>query len=46
MSNFEIMNILMAAAAHDMDHPGHNNVYEVKTRTKLAILYNDSSVLE
>ncbi len=46
MSDFDIMNICLAAAAHDMDHPGHNNVYETKTRSKLALLYNDSSVLE
>ena len=29
-----------------MDHPGHNNAFETKTGSKLAILYNDVSVLE
>lgn len=36
----------MSGAAHDMDHPGTNNLFETKTRSKLAILYNDQSVLE
>lgn len=29
-----------------MDHPGTNNMYEQKCRSKLAILYNDQSILE
>jgi len=37
---------LLSGAAHDMDHPGHNNFYEIKSASKLAILYNDVSVLE
>ena len=36
----------MSGAAHDMDHPGNNNMLEIKSRSKLAILYNDVSVLE
>jgi hypothetical protein len=37
---------ILSAAAHDMDHPGTNNVYEIKCKSKLAMLYNDISVLE
>ena len=29
-----------------MDHPGTNNLFEIKTRSKLSTLYNDQSVLE
>jgi hypothetical protein len=29
-----------------MDHPGTNNMFEIKTQSKLSILYNDQSVLE
>lgn len=29
-----------------MDHPGNNNVFEQKTRSKLATLYNDQAILE
>ena len=32
-----------AAAVHDFDHQGFNNDYLIKTRDKLAMLYNDSS---
>lgn len=30
----------------DIDHPGHNNSFEVRQQTSLALLYNDQSVLE
>lgn len=46
MTDLDIFNTLISAAAHDMDHPGNNNVFETKTRSKLALLYNDSAVLE
>ena len=36
----------MSGAAHDMDHPGTNNMFEQKCRSKLATLYNDQSILE
>ena len=37
---------LLSGAAHDMDHPGTNNLFETKCKSKLAILYNDQAVLE
>lgn len=46
MSELDILTILISGAAHDMDHPGTNNLFEIKNRSKLAILYNDASVLE
>jgi len=46
LNEFEILCTLISGAAHDMDHPGHNNLFEVKNRSKLALLYNDTSVLE
>ena len=46
LSNFEIFITLISGAAHDMDHPGTNNVFETKNISKLAILYNDQAVLE
>jgi hypothetical protein len=38
--------LLLSAFVHDMGHPGLNNTYQVNAETKLAILYNDISVLE
>jgi hypothetical protein len=38
--------LIISAAAHDVDHPGNNNLLEIKTKSKLATLYNDQSVLE
>jgi hypothetical protein len=37
---------LLSGAAHDMDHPGTNNIFETKSKSKLSILYNDLATLE
>ena len=37
---------VLAAACHDVDHPGFSNPYLIEKRDKLAIRYNDESVLE
>jgi len=46
MSEMDVLVLLLSGAAHDMDHPGTNNLFETKCVTKLAVLYNDQSVLE
>jgi len=46
MSHLDIFLTLLSGAAHDMDHPGTNNAFEMKIHSKLAILYNDISILE
>ena len=46
LTPFDIFITLLSAAAHDMDHPGNNNIYEIKCKSKLALLYNDQAVLE
>eukprot|EP00033_Pygsuia_biforma_P002474 GCRY01002744.1.p1 GENE.GCRY01002744.1~~GCRY01002744.1.p1 ORF type:complete len:1109 (+),score=227.57 GCRY01002744.1:218-3544(+) len=42
----DLFALLIAAAVHDVDHPGFNNGFLVKISHPLAILYNDTSVLE
>lgn len=42
----DIYTILIAAALHDVRHPGLNNTYQVNKQTELALVYNDQSVLE
>jgi len=37
---------LIAATVHDLDHPGRGNAFLMNTRQRLALLYNDHSVLE
>jgi GAF domain-containing protein len=37
---------LTGALCHDIDHPGYTNLFEVNSKSELAILYNDKSVLE
>lgn len=37
---------ILAVAMHDLDHPGLNNAFQVNTRSPLALIYNDVSVLE
>uniref|UniRef100_A0A8C4ZH48 Phosphodiesterase n=1 Tax=Gadus morhua TaxID=8049 RepID=A0A8C4ZH48_GADMO len=45
-SSLEIMAVLFASAIHDVDHPGLTNQFMVNTSSELALMYNDSSVLE
>ncbi|XP_041987155.1 cGMP-specific 3',5'-cyclic phosphodiesterase-like isoform X2 [Aricia agestis] len=42
----EIMVSLLAAIAHDMDHPGVNQPFLIATSNHLAALYRNTSVLE
>lgn len=37
---------LIAAAAHDLDHPGTSSAFLCNSRHPLAVLYNDLTVLE
>ena len=46
LRNVDVFAMLIAALMHDVDHPGHNNNYEVQLKSELALRYNDTSVLE
>ena len=46
MNALHIAALLLAAIVHDYKHPGVNNAYLFITGAKLAIRYNDSSILE
>ncbi|KAL5273625.1 PDE8B family protein [Megaselia abdita] len=37
---------LIAAAAHDIDHPGRSSAFLCNSKSPLAVLYNDLTVLE
>ena len=45
-SNLEKFAIFFSAAVHDVGHVGVSNNFLVRSKNKLAITYNDSSVLE
>ena len=45
-SDLEVLAAIIAAVSHDADHPGANNNYHIKTNSDLAVLYNDTSILE
>jgi len=42
----QIFSILVAAAVHDVKHPGMNNTFQVNTFSNLALSHNDAAVLE
>lgn len=46
MDNIDICSMILAAACHDYEHPGYNNMYMINTKDTLALRYNDISVLE
>jgi cAMP-specific phosphodiesterase 4 len=37
---------ILAGACHDVEHPGFNNMFLIENHDKIAINYNDVSVLE
>lgn len=37
---------MVASLGHDLDHTGYTNNFEIKSRSKLALLYSDQSPLE
>jgi cAMP-specific phosphodiesterase 4 len=46
LSHLECFALMVAAVAHDVDHPGVSNSYLVSSHHPLALTYNDISVLE
>lgn len=46
LDNLEQACCLIAGLVHDIDHPGHNNVFLINTKDPLAVRYNDMAVLE
>lgn len=46
LSDFDIVASLIAATIHDVDHPGRTNAFLCNSRHELALLYNDTAVLE
>jgi len=46
LSKLDRMCLMIAAIAHDLDHPGTNNAFQVMVSSELALLYNDKSPLE
>jgi hypothetical protein len=42
----DLMALFFASVVHDFDHPGVNNNFLIATSNRLALLYNDRSVLE
>ncbi|TYZ63862.1 hypothetical protein PybrP1_006224 [[Pythium] brassicae (nom. inval.)] len=45
-STVDIFTMLVAALCHDIDHPGNNNDFEVKSLSQMALTHNDDAVLE
>ena len=46
LSSLESFCLLIAALAHDLEHPGVNNAFLIKSKHQLALRYNDIAVLE
>ena len=40
------VSLIIAAMIHDFMHPGYNQNYLIKSQSRLALTYSDSSVLE
>lgn len=46
LDNLDAIICLIGAIIHDVDHPGRNSAYLCNSGSELAILYNDTTVLE
>ena len=46
LGQIDINSLGISALVHDLSHPGYSNDYLIKSNNNLALLYNDSHVLE
>ncbi|OBS76183.1 hypothetical protein A6R68_17360, partial [Neotoma lepida] len=46
LDRIDVVAALIAAAIHDVDHPGRTNSFLCNSGNELAVLYNDTAVLE
>lgn len=46
MSKLDVLAVLIASLGHDVGHPGVTNRYLVNNRDRIALRFNDQSVLE
>lgn len=46
LSCLDISSVFVSCLLHDIGHPGLNNSYQMNKMTKIALKYNDKSVLE
>jgi hypothetical protein len=46
LSDIELLAVIIATVAHDVDHPGLANPFQIKTMSPLALLYSNQAVLE
>ena len=46
LTDLDKFSMLIGALCHDLKHTGQNNMFHINTKSKIAIRYNDVSVLE
>ena len=46
LTSLDLFASLVASAIHDFKHPGTNNTFAIASKSELALIYNDKSVLE
>mmetsp|Transcript_36321 Transcript_36321/g.58576 ORF Transcript_36321/g.58576 Transcript_36321/m.58576 type:complete len:859 (+) Transcript_36321:178-2754(+) len=46
LSDMQVFGLMIATLCHDLEHPGVNNQFLVKSKSSLATLYNNESILE
>ena len=46
LNDFEIFVLTFSGLCHDINHTGRTNIFEINSQSKLALRYNDNSVLE
>ena len=44
--HIQLLAVLLSAVVHDVGHPGYNNAFQKNSKSELALVYNDQSILE
>jgi hypothetical protein len=46
LQDIDILSVLLSAICHDFKHNGYTNNFHINAKTRIALRYNDASVLE
>ena len=46
LSKHQLLAVILSAIAHDVDHPGNANQFEINAQSELSMMYKVQAVLE
>jgi hypothetical protein len=46
LARHQLLAVILSAIAHDVDHPGNANQFEINAQSQLSVMYKVQAVLE